>query len=134
MARIAWRALGGVQAGVIGGVAMLAFLAAASMLHHHVWWETSNLIGSTFYGTRAFYSGPGRITIAGGALHLLMSGLLGILFVAGFGGVRRRGTMMLAGVGAGAGLYYVGPMLLLPRINPLVAVCSLPPAPLAGPL
>src|SRR5260370_28478857 len=103
MSRIAWRALGGVQAGVIGGLAMLAFLAAASMLRHHVWWEMPNLIGSTFYGTRAFFSGPGRITIAGGALHVLMSGLLGILFVAGFGGGRRGGTIVAGGGGRGRG-------------------------------
>src|SRR5258708_34620564 len=120
MARIAWRALGGVQAGVIGGLAMLAFLAAASMLRHHVWWEMPNLIGSTFYGTRAFFSGPGRITIAGGALHLMMSGLLGILFVEGFGGGRRRGTMMLAGLVAGLGWYYVGQLVVGAGMNQLV--------------
>jgi hypothetical protein len=121
-----------VQAGVIGGLAMLAFLAAASMLRHHVWWEMPNLIGSTFYGTRAFFSGPGRITIAGGALHLLMSGLLGIVFVSGFGGIKKRGTMMLAGLVAGLGWYFVGQLLLWPRVNPLVPVYSWPPAALAG--
>ena len=132
MSQIAWRALGGVQAGVIGGIAMLAFLAAASMLRHHVWWETPNLIGSTFYGTRAFYGGPGRVTIAGGALHLVMSGVLGILFVSGFGGLRRRSTMMLLGVVAGLGWYYVAHLIVWPRMNPLVPVYSWPPAVLAG--
>src|SRR5437016_14311112 len=79
------RILSGIEAGVIGGLAMLALQAAASLLRRHVWWETPNLLGSTFYGTRAFRSGPGVVTVAGGALHLEITGLYDAIFAVACG-------------------------------------------------
>ena len=43
------RILSGIEAGIIGGLAMLALLTMTSVLRDHVWWETLNLLGSTFY-------------------------------------------------------------------------------------
>jgi len=114
------RVLHGIEAGIIGGLAMLAMLAAASMSHRHVWWEIPNLLGSTFYHSRAFYSGPGRATLAGGALELTISGVVGGLFGAVSGNVRSRHRLILLGTLTGLGWFYFANLFLWPRINPLI--------------
>jgi hypothetical protein len=116
------RMLHGIEAGIVGGLAMLILLAAASMWHRHVWWEIPNLLGSTFYHERAFYSGPGRATLAGGALQLTICGLLGATFGVTCGNVRSRHRLMLLGTLAGLGWFYLGNALVWPRLNPLVPI------------
>jgi hypothetical protein len=116
------RMLHGIEAGIVGGVAMLGLLAVASMWHGHVWWEIFNLLGSTFYHGRAFYSGPGRATLAGGALELTMTGLVGAMFGLACGNVRPRHRLILLGTLAGLGWFYLANALVWPRINPLVPI------------
>ena len=67
------RLLSGIEAGVIGGIAMLALLVSGSLWRGDPWWMPSNLLGSTFYGARALAPAP-RATLAGGALHVFMTG------------------------------------------------------------
>jgi hypothetical protein len=114
------RMLHGIEAGVVGGLAMLGLLAAASLWHRHVWWEIPNLLGSTFYHSRAFYTGPGRATLAGGALQLTISGLVGAIFGMICGNVRSRHRLILLGTLAGLGWFYLANALLWPRLNPLI--------------
>jgi hypothetical protein len=59
------RLLSGIEAGVVGGVAMLALLVSGSLWRGDPWWMPSNLLGSTFYGARALSAGPDRSTLAG---------------------------------------------------------------------
>jgi len=59
------RLLSGIEAGVIGGMAMLTLLVFTSLWRGEPWWMPSNLLGSTFYGARALSGGPGRATLAG---------------------------------------------------------------------
>lgn len=99
---------------------MLGMLAAWSMWHRHVWWEIPNLLGSTFYHSRAFYSGPGKATLAGGALQLTMTGSVGAIFGAICGNVRSRHRLILLGTLAGLGWFYLANALVWPRINPMV--------------
>lgn len=113
------RALHGIEAGVVGGLAMLGLLAAASMWHRHVWWEIPNVLGSTFYHSRAFL-GPGKATIAGGALELSMSGVVGAIFGVICGNVRSRHRLILLGTLAGVGWFYLANALVWPRLNPLI--------------
>jgi hypothetical protein len=113
------RMLHGIEAGVVGGLAMLGLLAAVSMWHRHVWWEIPNLLGSTFYHSRAFL-GPGKATIAGGALELSMSGVVGAIFGAICGNVRSRHRLILLGTLAGVGWFYLANAVVWPRINPLI--------------
>lgn len=113
------RALHGIEAGVVGGLAMLGLLAAASMWHRHVWWEIPNVLGSTFYHSRAFL-GPGKATIAGGALELSMSGLVGAVFGVICGNVRSRHRLILLGTLAGVGWFYLANAVVWPRLNPLI--------------
>jgi hypothetical protein len=114
------RVLHGIEAGVVGGLAMLGLLAAASMWSRHVWWEIPNLLGSTFYHSRAFYSGPGKVTLAGGALQLTISGLVGAIFGLVCGNVRSRHRLILLGTLAGVGWFYLANAVVWPRLNPMI--------------
>jgi hypothetical protein len=120
------RVLKGIEAGVVGGLAMLALLAAAALLRGHVWWETPNLLGSTFYGTRAFRAGPGRITIAGGAFHLVITGVVGALFGVACGHLYLRRRLVLLGTLAGIVWYYLADAVFWKLVNPLVPLYSPP--------
>jgi hypothetical protein len=113
------RMLHGIEAGVVGGVAMLGLLAAVSMWHRHVWWEIPNVLGSTFYHSRAFL-GPGKATIAGSALQLTISGLVGAVFGVICGHVRSRHRLILLGTLAGVGWFYLANAVVWPRLNPLI--------------
>lgn len=113
------RMLHGIEAGVIGGLAMLGMLAAVSMWHRHVWWEIPNVLGSTFYHSRAFL-GLGKATVAGGALELTITGAVGAIFAAACGHVRSRHRLILLGTLTGLGWFYLANAILWPRLNPLI--------------
>jgi hypothetical protein len=114
------RLVQGIEAGVVGGSAMLVVLIAWSMWHRHIWWEFPNLFGSTFYRSRAFHSGPGKATLAGTALELAMSGLVGAIFSVACANVRSRHRLILLGTLAGVGWFYLANALVWPRINPVI--------------
>jgi hypothetical protein len=114
------RVLHGIEAGVVGGLAMLGTLAAVSMWHRRVWWEIPNVLGSTFFLHRPFRSGLGIATILGGALQLTISGLVGALFGLACGNVRSRHRLILLGTLVGLGWFYFANKLIWPQINPLI--------------
>ena len=78
-------ALAGLEAGVLGGLVMLAAMAAASILERDVWWSYPNLLGATFYGTRALRGGAGWPTVSGVSLQIVLAGGAGVLFAITFG-------------------------------------------------
>jgi hypothetical protein len=118
------RLLNGIEAGVIGGIAMLALLVSGSLWRGDPWWMPSNLLGSTFYGARALGAGPDRATLAGGALHVFMTGSVGGAFGLVCGGISHRRRLVL--LGALAGLIWQGlaDALVWRNINPLVPLYS----------
>src|SRR5260370_29278406 len=91
------RGLRGMEAGVVGGLAMIALLTSTGMLRGYVWWWPANLLGSTFYGSRAFRWGPGWPTLAGYALHIFITGVVGGLFGLTCGGLPRRPRFVFLG-------------------------------------
>jgi len=60
------RLLSGLEAGVFGGMAMLALLVSGTLWRGYPWWMPYNLLGSTFYGVRALSAGPSQATLAAG--------------------------------------------------------------------
>ena len=125
----AWLGLArGVQAGVIGGVVMLGFEMLASIFRGRVWWESANILGSTFYGVRAFHTRAGMATVAGAALHLVITGSIGLGFAAALGSRLSRRWLMIAGIAAGIGWFYLGDALFWQRVNPLVPLYEPEPA------
>jgi hypothetical protein len=113
-------ALAGVQAGVLGGLVMLAALSVAALLEHDAWWSYPNLIGATFYGTRALRSGAGWPTVAGISFQLVIAGCAGALFALTFGRTKAPLRAVL-GVAWGALLFYLS-RKMYQEIAPLVAL------------
>jgi len=123
-----WRVLRGIEAGIIGGLAMLALLIAAMMFRGYPWWAQPTLLGTTFYGLRSIVAGPNRATIAGGALHLVITGVVGAVFGVMCGGVRRRQRLLLLGTLAGMVWSMLADAVFWRRVNPLVPMYSPQPA------
>jgi hypothetical protein len=107
---------------------MLGMLVSESLWSGHVWWEVPNLLGSTFYGTRALRSGAALSILAGIALHFVITGTLGGMFGLAFGGIHQRGRLVLLGVAAAVGWYNVANATFWPRVNPWVPMASPRPA------
>lgn len=122
------RLTSGIEAGVVGGLAMLALLISSSLWDGRVWWEVPNLLGSTFYGPRAFRAGTGMATLSGIALHFVITGSLGGLFGMAFGGIRQRGRLILLGLLAAVGWYNLAYAAFWPAVNPWVLLGSPRPA------
>ena len=121
------RLLRGIEAGIVGGFAMLALLILGSLLRGRVWWEIPNVLGSTFYGSRAFRSGVSMATLSGAALHFVITGCIGGIFGLACGGIRERKRLVLLGIFAGVVWYYLGLAVFWSRINPWVPVFSSQP-------
>ena len=116
--------LAGIQAGIIGALILLGYLALDSAWHRRSIWIVPNLLASTFYGESAYRSGFGARTSAGLALLLLLYGALGMLFALT---VRDHGTRMrvtLAGLIYGTGWFFLSFDILWKHVNPLVHVYS----------
>ncbi len=122
------RLLSGLEAGVIGGIAMLALLISGSLLRGDPWWMSSNLLGSTFYGPRALNSGPSRATLAGGALNIFITGSIGAGFGIIFGAVQSRRRLVLLGMLAGLIWHGLADAVLWRKLNPLIPMYSAQPA------
>jgi hypothetical protein len=114
------RLASGIEAGVIGGLAVLGVLVSESLLRGHVWWEILNLLGTTFYGPRSFRAGPGMVTLAGAALHFTIAGTIGALFGLVCGAIRERRRLLPLGFVTGMLWYLLADAMFWPRVNPLV--------------
>src|ERR1700747_2545316 len=100
-------ALAGIQAGTVGALILLGYLALDSAWHRHSVWTVPNLLASTFYGESAYRQGFSAGTSVGVALLLLLYGVLGLLFALV---VRDHGTRMrvvLAGLIYGTGWVFL---------------------------
>jgi hypothetical protein len=125
-------ALAGIQAGTVGALILLGYLALDSAWHRRSIWTVPNLLASTFYGESAFRPGFGASTSAGVALLLLLYGVLGLLFALV---VRDHGTrtrVVLAGLIYGTGWFFLSFDILWKHVNPMVQIYSPDRAMLVG--
>jgi hypothetical protein len=107
---------------------MLLLLVSGSLLRGHAWIEIPNLLGSTFYGSRAFRQGLGMATLSGTALHFTITGIVGGLFGLLCGKVHERRRLLLLGLLAGVVWYYLADAIFWARVNPLVPLYSPQPS------
>jgi hypothetical protein len=114
----------GIEAGVVGGIAMIGFLIVASTIEGERWWQVPNLFGSTFYGNRAFRTGASMSTLSGAALHFVITGTIGAAFGWTCGGMRKSNRLFLVGVLVGLAWHYLGPVVFWARVNPRVPAYS----------
>jgi hypothetical protein len=107
---------------------MLSVLIAFSLLRGRVWWETTNILGSTFYGRSAFRAGVGMATLSGLALHIFITGIIGTLFGLACGAMAGRSRLLLVGLAAGVVWFYLADAILWSQVNPLVPLYTYAPA------
>jgi hypothetical protein len=122
----------GIEAGVVGGMVTLGFLVFASILARQGWWQIPNLLGSTFYGNRAFRAGASMATLSGMALQFVISGSIGAAFAFVCGRIKRRGRIFLLGILTGLVWHYLGEALFWPHVNPRVPAYTSEPLILFG--
>lgn len=103
----------GVEAGVLGGLLMLVWLALISPILGEPWWLYPNLFASTLYGESYRY-GSGMITLVGSALHLLLCGTIGAV-----NGVITPGGRLF-GIGIAAAWYLFCYLFLWKRMAPML--------------
>lgn len=108
---------------------MLGLLILASFIRGRVWWEIPNVLGSTFFGTRAFRTGVGMPTLAGVAMHFVITGSLGAIFSLLCGRIRERKRLVILGIFSGLVWYYAGQAFFWSHVNPWFPIYS--PAPIA---
>jgi hypothetical protein len=114
------RALAGVEAGVLGGIAMLGWFILVSVWQDQFWYAVPNLLAGVFYGEFIFRAGFGLVTLSGIALHLVSGGLVGALFGLLVPTGQTPPRMLLFGLVVGLLWFYVNQYLLWRRTNPLV--------------
>jgi hypothetical protein len=114
-------ALAGIQAGVLGALAMFACLIVGSLWNHRSVWLVPNLFATTFFGADAYRNQLVRTTWAGLALMVAVYGVLGM----GWGLIvrdRRISWLALYGIITGLLVYFVFYDFLWKHINPLVTL------------
>jgi hypothetical protein len=119
-------ALTGLELGVLGGVLMLAWFALISPVLGQPWWTVPNLLGSKYYAARIVRSGPGLVTLSGGALHLVLAGIVGV-----FVGLLSPGNRLVA-LGAAVAWYLASYLYIWKRASPMLADYTWQPVLAAG--
>ena len=120
--------IGGAQAGLAGGIAMLLSAALlAGVKGYDIWFQLKSIaglvLGPSAMAQTGFVAGP---VLAGLTLHLALSALLGAIFAIGMRRVLRLpsdfGVPVVAGLVFGL-LLWLGAYLALPAVLPqLIAV------------
>src|SRR6058998_3738901 len=114
-------AMAGVEAGILGGLFMMLWLAFLSLLQGRSVWSIPNLLASTFYGEEALRRGFRWTTLSGLALHLIVSAAAGLLFGLAVSRITSRGRrVMLLGLAAGVVWYFVSLGVFWRYLNPMV--------------
>jgi hypothetical protein len=70
----------GLEAGVLGGLAMLFWFAAVTPLLGQPWYLILNLVGARFYAHRFALVAPGIATWSGAAWIILSAGIVGSVY------------------------------------------------------
>jgi hypothetical protein len=114
--------LAGLQAGVMGGAAMLFVLSIAAMVHGRSFWSASNLIATTFYGDEALRRGFRFSTLSGAALQLILAGVLGIVFAIATNRLQQRFRVRLLGIAFALAWFILCDRALWRVVSPLIDI------------
>ena len=74
-----WLLLAGLETGVIAGFAVLIFWMLATTLRGDGPWTVLNLMGSALFPDRPLSVRFSQVSVSGAALHVLLSGLVGVV-------------------------------------------------------
>src|SRR5437879_13595458 len=117
-------AMAGVEAGILGGLFMMLWLAFLSLLQGRSVWSVPNLLASTFYGEAALRRGFRWTTLSGLALQLIVSATAGLLFGLAVSGIVSRGRVMLLGLTAGAFWAFLTRGVFWQYVKPMVPLST----------
>jgi hypothetical protein len=112
--------MAGIEAGILGGLFIMAWLALLSVMQGRSIWSISNLLASTFYGEAALRRGFRWTSLSGVALQLIVSATAGLLFGLAVSGIADRGRVMLLGLAAGVAWYFLSVGIFWKYVNPIV--------------
>ena len=115
--------MAGLQAGVLAGLIALLYLMLDGAIRGRGLWAFANLVSATIYQGRALSNSFRWATLVGMALHLLISGVVGVAFafvVARFGSKPLRSYLVAACLGLL--WYFAACRFLWPKINPAVVI------------
>jgi hypothetical protein len=117
-----WRsALGGLEAGVLGALGMLAVFVVSAIVGRRSWWLVPNLVATAFHGANAYTASLTRSTLTGVGFWLLLYGFLGVVWGLLWGDrpVRR---LWMGGAVTGYLVYLAFRAVLWKSIAPLVSL------------
>ena len=112
--------LAGIEAGVIGGLLMMAWLGLVSLLYGRTVWHPANLIATTFYGEEALRRGFRWATLSGLSLHVVVCVAIAVLFGLLVNRISGRRSVLLLGLAAGLAWYLIGFTFFWRMVNPVV--------------
>ncbi len=69
----------GIEVGVIAALVTLAWFTLVSPIIGDPWWLIPNLFASKFYTDNQLRAGAGVVTLVGGAVHMILSGVVGAI-------------------------------------------------------
>jgi hypothetical protein len=116
--------LAGLQAGMLGALIMLGWLALSSVWYRRSIWSVPNLLSSTFFGDTAFRNSFNRMTFSGLALHLTLYSLVGVIFALAVRDRAGRLRATLIGMIAALVWYYLMFGFIWKAVNPTLALYS----------
>jgi hypothetical protein len=122
----------GIQAGVVGALILMGYLALDSKWHGRSVWTVPNLLASTFYGESAYRQGFGSRTSAGVALLVVIYGLLGALFGLVIRDHSARLRITLFGLIYATAWFFLSFTWLWKFVNPIIPIYSPDRAMLVG--
>jgi hypothetical protein len=127
-----WCFLAGLQAGMLGIFAMLAWLGISAAWQQRSFWTTENLMASLFYGYRAIHSGFAGSTVSGLAVYLALYSLLGGLLAYVLRDRLARIRILLLSVLFALVWYYLSYRVLWRAAAPLVSLLHVERATILG--
>lgn len=126
------RVSAGLQAGMLGGLVMLAWIMTGAWVQGQSFWTIPNLLAYSFYGNRMYRPDFVWRTWSGLGFHFLFAGVLGIVFALIVPRATRPVVAGLLGVVFSLFLYAVAGVWLWERINPPMQLYARQPFVLAG--
>ena len=106
-------ALAGLETGVLGGAALLAWYALTSLAAGQAAWEVPARLGAACFGSAFWPERLGFEVAAGASVHIVGAGTAGVLFGLVASCVTSRRRLFLLGTLFGLAWYYVLDQVLL---------------------
>jgi hypothetical protein len=122
------RLAAGLEAGVLAGLLMSAWLMFEGVRHNQSVWSNFNLISTVLVGRDGLRSGFGLTTVAGFSLQVVIAGLHGMLFAVLLSPAVRPVWSVNAGILFSIASYWVSFGWMIGRWAPLMALRASRPA------